>query len=86
MEKVVEGVATFGFGAVMAVLIFVAYERLVREVISVVQANTRAIEELSFVINGLRDQVIELNRRVGVLEVQGNVRGKGSRAHAQTAG
>jgi hypothetical protein len=68
MEKVVEGVATFGFGAVMAVLIFVAYERLVREVISVVRANTQAINGLSIVINGLRDQVIELSRRVEALE------------------
>ena len=68
MEDIIGSLSTFGFGAIMAVLIFIAYERLVREVVAVVRANTKAMEELAVIIDGLRDKVGELSRRISVLE------------------
>jgi len=63
MPEWISGLSTFGFGAVMAVLIFVAYERLVREVVSVVQSNTKAMQELSGLITELSDRVTALENR-----------------------
>ena len=68
MSEWMSSLSTFGVGAVMAVLIFIAYERLVREVVEVVRGNTRAMESLADTINGLRDQVSELSKRVNALE------------------
>ncbi|MCD6291383.1 MAG: hypothetical protein J7M34_12835 [Anaerolineae bacterium] len=62
MPELMQSAATFGFGALMAVLIFVAYERLVREVMEVVRANTKAMEELSTLIHNLSDRVSALER------------------------
>ncbi len=62
MMDIVQSAATFGFGALMAVLIFIAYDRLVKEVVSVVQANTKAMEELSTLIHNLSDRVAALER------------------------
>ena len=67
MPELVQGVAPFGFGAIMAVLVFFAYERLVRKVIAVVEANTRAMEQLS---SQLSRSLQDLSRRVADLERQ----------------
>ncbi len=65
MSELLQYAGTYGFGALMAVLIFVAYERLVRQVLAVVEANTRAMKELAAVIDQLQNRVRVLEERVG---------------------
>lgn len=52
----IQSVAPFGFGAIMAVWIFLSYTRLVKEVVDVVRANTAAIQALSDRIAALERQ------------------------------
>ena len=64
MSELLQYAGTYGFGALMAVLIFVAYERLVRQVLAVVEANTRAMEELAAAIQRLQNRVQVLEERI----------------------
>ena len=71
----VPGLLQLGFAAVMAVLIWRGYERIVGSTIKVVQDNTQALARLEGVITEhthvterLRTTVEQLDRRVSNLE------------------
>jgi len=57
-----QAAATFGFAALMAVVIFVAYEKLVKEVVNVVRANTQTSEALCNTVANLAQKVDALER------------------------
>lgn len=67
-------VATFGFGALMAVWIFFAYQALVRQVVTVVQENTKAMQSINDTLQKLSEQVRSMDDRVSRMEHQGQGR------------
>ena len=77
----VPGLLQLGFAAVMAVLIWRGYERIVGTMVKVVQDNTAAMGELKGVITEhthvterMRTAVEALDRRVSQLEHEGKDR------------
>ena len=56
--------STFGFPAFMAVLMFVTYKEMVRQVIEVVKANTQALQMQSETFRALCTEVNELQREI----------------------
>lgn len=75
------GLLQLGFAAVMAVLIWRGYERIVGSTIKVVQDNTAALSRLEGVIaehthvtERMRTAVEALDRRVSQLESEGGRR------------
>lgn len=77
----VPGLLQLGFAAVMAVLIWRGYERIVGSTIKVVQDNTAALSRLEGVIaehthvtERMRTAVEALDRRVSQLESEGGRR------------
>ena len=56
--------STFGFPAFMAVLLFVTYKEMVRQVIEVVKANTQALQMQAETNRALCTEMNELQREV----------------------
>ena len=56
--------STFGFPAFMAVLLFVTYKEMVRQVIEVVKANTQALQMQGETFRALCAEVSELQREI----------------------
>ena len=68
MEAAISAVAPYGLGAVMSVLIFWAYQKLVKQVVEVVQANTKASQALCSTVEDLANRVSALEKKVKIDE------------------
>ena len=60
----VQVASTFGFPAFFAILLFVTYKEMVRQVIEVVKANTQALQMQAETNRALCGEVTELQREV----------------------